>query len=313
MPEESGAGEIDLSNLDTLLKDIEKDLPPEPAGSMAMQGGAAEMTDDIPELPPPVELDALKTVEVSAPPAPDPVTAPMPAPASAPVAISEPLSAQDREADNDSDVEDPASDELLAPPVKKVDSDESDDILEEMFTDEENETAAAIRPQIDEPKVDAEPAVSVKPVVAAVSHPVPEPSLEKVLAVEEPKTAPAEVADADMDFAAALETEEQERQAAGPAGDAPSLRGGATIPVVVGTTAMFAEALRARNYSYALQIGQSLRAKETAPAFRINLAGAMFLAGDHADAERELASILETHPYTVAARRNLEFVRAAKS
>lgn len=144
MPEEP-EGELDLSNLDALLKDIEKDMPPEPASPPAAPPAAE--AKPVPAAPPPVPPLA---AAASLPPQVSEELSVAPAPSGLP---EEPLEAE------------PPAEELLASPVPAALKDEGDE-FEDMFTEEEE----AQPPVVMEPKsVDEE--MEVPPPPSAVKLP----------------------------------------------------------------------------------------------------------------------------------------------
>lgn len=294
MPEEPKTGELDLSNLDSLLNDIEKDLPPE----------------------------MLESIKSSAVATPD----------SAPTSIKPEQKAERQ----DCEPEVP-HDELVASPVRPHEKDDPADDFQDMFTDEEEPDilpAEAVEAKLPPPRpriVDDAPAApppamevqvpnatgmsSVQPPKA--EPPVADTTFEDALELEaETKSPPAEPED--MAFAEALELEEPAAVAtpvtapiAAPAPPTAPLP--QPLPPRAVTLEEFRKALADKKYDLAAQIGESIRPTQPSAAFRMNWAGALFYAGRPQDAERELIALLQQYPYHVAARRNLDIVRAGNS
>lgn len=302
MPEESPAGEIDLSNIDNLLSDLEKDLPniekelqktsPAPAGSAPAEGNSPE-----PEA----------AIEVESP-------------AGAP-AVPEKMKSEPVE------VEIESAHEMMGSPVRPSEKDEHPDDLEDMFTDEE-EPEWSSGDTINGVEEESAPVEAAPPPVAAAAAPAPKqepvpipivepaPSFEDALEMEPIASA---AKDSEIAFEDALELEEEKPAPLPPpmppppaAAPAAPVRVAAPAPVKA-TAEEFRKALLDKKFDVAAQIGRSLKSPDSTPSFRINLAGALYYAGQNGEAEQELTDLLKQSPYNIPARRNLERVRAGKS
>lgn len=276
MPEEPKTGELDLSNIDSLLNDIEKDLPP----------------------------DMLESIKSPAAATPD----------SSPTSIKP----EEKAVREGSEPEVP-HDELVASPVRPHEKDDPAEDFQDMFTDEEEpdilqaESVEAKLPPTRPRIVDDAPAAPPP----KAEPPVADTTFEDALELEaETKSPPPEPED--MAFAEALELEEPAAVAtpvtapiAAPA--PPTAPQPLPLPPRAVTLEEFRKALADKKYDLAAQIGESIRSTQPSAAFRMNWAGALFYAGRPQDAERELIALLQQYPYHVAARRNLDIVRAGNS
>lgn len=295
MAEESKSDELDLSNLDSLLTDLEKNLPDiekDLGQTPAAASAGAEMDLSVPDLPDPVPVAPAKTV----------VPAPVP---EDPKSIS-------------AEPDEPAGEELMASPLHPAEKDDPPDNLEEMFTDEEESewSSGSTVNGIDEEEplaADAAP-VAAEPAVKPAPPADEDTSFEDALEIEEPQAAALKAAAMqDMAFEEALEAETQtppEPAAVTPA--APPTLPGPRVPAQA-TAEEFRKALLDRKYDEAVQIGKRLQTPDSPPVFRINLAGALFYSGRSKEAEQELLDLLKQAPYNISARRNLEVVRSGKS
>lgn len=311
MTEESKSGgqpgELDLSNLDALLGDLEKELD---AGPAAVPAAPASSSAEIPApvLAPPEPTEPEESVDE---------------------VLASPVSPAEKDIESD-DSEDMFTDdeEPVGRPV-----------------DETVETIEASAPPATTPSTPTPPAQpNIEPVIPpppAQSKPAPAPEepapaagatasptddidaeLEALLAepaepmatpvvtpqaavVPEPAAAPEEIS-----FEDALDIE--------PESPAPVPSGVDVVqeeimPTTAGdaTTGALLECLRMKQYARAADIGRALCSSNDSDALRVNLAGALYLSGHADEAVRELQTVIRRSPYHITARRNLEFIRSA--
>lgn len=311
MPEVPPSGELDLSNLDNLLSDLEKDLPNIEKDLQAQSGRIAVG-------PAPV-LD--ESLETPAPPVPPEVKS-----------IPEPL-----------EDEDPPHHELVASPVPPNEKDDPPDNMEDMFTDEEESewssgaTVEGVEEPVEPTVVAAAPeaqkadeTTAVEGSARAVQNEL-EPETEAAPQVIEPQPAVEDISFEDAlelepeppvvtapppspSFEESLELEET--LAAPPPPMPPPAAARAVVPdppSVRASPEEFTQAVKDRNFAQAVKIGRLILSSDSPPDFRMNLAGALFYAGQTDEAENELLGLLQEFPYHIAARRNLEVVRAGKT
>ncbi len=270
MAEESKSGEeLDLSNLDSLLQDLEKDLASAPVEPDSDPSHSSTPPAEVPELelldiesPVMVTVNAPKPADgsrVSASAAPSAGVSdagPTPAPHADP-AGQPPTGSQTAVALLDeSELSEPAE-ELLASPVRMTDRDDEDD--DDMFTDDDEETFTPHPVQthsldvdrMDQPSAPEPPAPPQAVVSEAPAEPVPEKPAEPVApaaetafedAIEQdsPPKAPVatEAVEEDLSFVEALEADEgmsrpMTAETPAPSGAAEPQKSAEALPVTI--------------------------------------------------------------------------------
>ncbi|MBI4179725.1 hypothetical protein HY522_09930 [bacterium] len=300
MPEKS-EGELDLSNLDALLSDLEKDLEAPATPGAASQPAATPP----PEAAPPLEA----APSVAPPEIPDEelLAAPIP-PGHRDEGVDEleemfteedepAIPAAVLEDEVEEVAEEPAAPAPVAaavppaPPKPEPVPVPSGELAFEDALELDDDAALSLPPPaLPPPPLGAPP--SMAPPGAGAAPSLAPPSLPPPLkpgvlpeSLTEPQMAPSP------------------RESPVP----PAL---SVTPVETPTAALFMRFLKEKDYDRAAEIGLKLRTTGSTAVFRQNLAGVLFYAGRTEEAEQELVSLLEEFPYTISARRNLEIVRA---